>query len=152
MDFDFEIAEAVEAGLLFGCPECHEVSEGVSCETCHDGACTICGALIAKGDAGDRDGTDVFCKTCVAETAEPRSGFVQLAVAVAAAKPFPIGQKVKVLPPRSPNSPADEYTDQVVYVTAVYGVVGPLDYAVAHDQGDHFDFIITGARLVAVRS
>jgi hypothetical protein len=75
-----ELADAVESGDLFGCPECHEVSEGRHCPDCHDGACGICGALILKGEAADRDGADVFCGVCVERTTaipvETMSGLV----------------------------------------------------------------------------
>jgi hypothetical protein len=59
---------------------------------------------------------------------------------------------VRVLPPQSPNSPPDSYTDKVVYVTAMYQArpgAGGLNYALAHDKDDHFDFIMAEQRLEA---
>jgi hypothetical protein len=49
------ICEAVEAGDMYGCPNCHEVSEGTYCPACDEGRCDICNFLVRKGEAFTTD-------------------------------------------------------------------------------------------------
>lgn len=76
---DSEIAAAIDAGDLFACSRCREVSDGNHCATCHEGACCICGDLVKKGQPHTRDPQfpkDIFCT-------DPRCGDIASELSVA---------------------------------------------------------------------
>ncbi len=71
MDFDPEIAAAVESGDMFACDECHDfISEFDNhCPFCHVGVCENCGIPVTLDNVGDRDFVEpgiIFCKPCFA--------------------------------------------------------------------------------------
>ena len=75
MDFigtDEDVRDAVDDGTAFGCPECHEVSEGSFCIDCHAGLCEGCSRPVLHGEVGDRVVDDpqlLWCKPCAIKVA-----------------------------------------------------------------------------------
>jgi len=64
---DPDLVEAVEAGDLFFCQECHEITDGNCCPECHVGNCEACGIAVTHGNIGERDFIEpkiVLCKPC----------------------------------------------------------------------------------------